>query len=174
MTGRLHFALNGHKIPVIVTVSFLVLNYMYHKPIQYLLVKCMAALNAEMRETFSKVKVFPVATASKSGSPNVSLIAFVILESDDTIWLGDNFMKKTLSNVKENPHAAISVWDPETKKCFQIKGTMNVKTSGSDYEKMKKIIHDKKPGLPAKSLLIMKITEVYSCAPGPAAGNKIL
>lgn len=147
---------------------------MSHNPIQYVLVKCMAALNAEMKETFSKIKVFPVATASKNGSPNVSLIASVVLENDDTIWLGDNFMKKTLSNAKENPHAAISVWDPETKKCFQIKGTVNVKTSGPDYEKMKKIIHDKMPGLPAKSLLIMKITEVYSCVPGPTAGNKIL
>jgi len=150
------------------------LKYMSHNPIQYVLVKCMAALNAEMKETFSKIKVFPVATASKNGSPNVSLIASVVLENDDTIWLGDNFMKKTLSNAKENPHAAISVWDPETKKCFQIKGTVNVKTSGPDYEKMKKIIHDKMPGLPAKSLLIMKITEVYSCVPGPTAGNKIL
>jgi hypothetical protein len=134
----------------------------------------MTALNAEMKETFSKVKVFPVATASKSGSPNVSLIASVVLENDDTIWLGDNFMNKTLSNVKENPHAALSVWDPETKKCFQIKGTVSVKTSGPDYEKMKRTIHDKKPELPAKSLLIMKITEVYSCVPGPVAGNQIL
>jgi uncharacterized protein len=134
----------------------------------------MTALNAEMKETFSKVKVFPVATASKSGSPNVSLIAFVKLEHDDTIWLADNYMNKTLLNVKENPHAALSVWDPDTKKCFQIKGRVDVKTSGPDYEKMKKWVLDKRPGSPAKSLLIMKITDVYTCEPGPAAGNKIL
>jgi predicted pyridoxine 5'-phosphate oxidase superfamily flavin-nucleotide-binding protein len=134
----------------------------------------MTVLTAEIKETFSKVKVFPVATASKSGAPNVSLIAFVILVADDTIWLADNFMKKTLANVKENPHMAISVWDAESKKCFQIKGIVEVKTSGSDYEKMKKMVHDKKPELPAKSLLVMKITEVFSCVPGPTAGNKVL
>jgi len=33
---------------------------------------------------------------------------------------------------------------------------------------------DKKPGLPAKSLLIMKITEVFECMPGPSAGKKLL
>jgi predicted pyridoxine 5'-phosphate oxidase superfamily flavin-nucleotide-binding protein len=136
--------------------------------------KYMVALNAEMRETFSKVTVFPVSTASKSGIPNVALIAFVRLENEDTIWLGDNFMKKTLSNVKENPHVAISVFDPEARKCFQIKGTVSVRTSGPDYEKMQKIIHAKNPALPAKSLLVMKITEVYNCLWGPAAGNKIL
>ena len=39
---------------------------------------------------------------------------------------------------------------------------------------MKKMVHEKKPGLPAKSLLIMKITEVFDCMYGPAAGKKIL
>jgi uncharacterized protein len=134
----------------------------------------MTSLNPEMKETFSKIKVFPVATASKSGVPNVSLIAFVQLVSDDTIWLADNFMKKTIGNLMENPKAAISVWDPETRKCFQIKGNAEIKTSGPDYETMKKMVHDKRPELPAKSLVILKISEVYSCVPGPDAGKKLL
>jgi uncharacterized protein len=134
----------------------------------------MTSLNPEMKETFSKIKVFPVATASRSGIPNVSLIAFVLLVSDDTIWLADNFMKKTIGNLIENPSAAISVWDPDSKKCFQIKGTVEIKTSGPEYEKMKKMVHDKKPELPAKSLVILKINEVYSCVPGPDAGKKLL
>ena len=68
-------------------------------------------LNAEMKETFSKVKLFPVATASKAGVPNVAPIAFVQLKSDDTIWLADNFMNKTLANLKENPKCAIYIYD---------------------------------------------------------------
>jgi uncharacterized protein len=134
----------------------------------------MAALNAEIKETFGKVKLFPIATASKKGIPNVAPIAFVVLVSDDTIWMADNFMKKTLANMKENPHAALYVYDPDSKKCFQIKGTLEVKTSGPDFEKMRKMVHDKKPELPAKSLIVMKITEAFSCVPGPAAGNKVL
>jgi hypothetical protein len=134
----------------------------------------MVSLTPEMKDLFSKVKLFPVATASKKGIPNVTPIAFVILVKDDTIWLADNFMVKTLANVKENPHIAIYLYDSDSKKCFQVKGTVEVKTTGADYEKMKKMVHEKKPGLPAKSLLVMKITEVFECMPGPAAGKKLL
>jgi predicted pyridoxine 5'-phosphate oxidase superfamily flavin-nucleotide-binding protein len=134
----------------------------------------MVALTAEMKDLFSKVKLFPVATASKKGVPNVAPIAFVLLVKDDTIWLADNFMQKTLANVKENPRAAIYLYDSESKKCFQVKGTIDVKTSGEEYEKMRKMVLDKKPGLPAKSLLVMKITEVFECMPGPTAGKKLL
>ena len=134
----------------------------------------MVALTGEMKELFAKVKLFPVATASKAGVPNVAPIAFVVLVSDDTLWLADNFMNKTLSNVRENPRAAIYLYDGDMKKCCQVKGTIEIRTTGSDYEKMKKMVHEKKPGLPAKSLLVMKITEVYECMPGPAAGKKIV
>jgi predicted pyridoxine 5'-phosphate oxidase superfamily flavin-nucleotide-binding protein len=134
----------------------------------------MVSINSEMKDLFSKVKLFPVATASKKGIPNVAPIAFVVLVKDDTIWLADNFMNKTLANIKENPHAAIYLYDSDSKKCFQVKGTIDVKTSGEDYEKMRKMVLDKKPGLPAKSLLIMKITEVFECMPGPSAGKKLL
>ena len=134
----------------------------------------MVMLNAEMKETFSKVKLFPVATASKAGIPNVAPIAYVQLMGDDILWLVDNFMHKTMENVKENPHLAIYIYDPENKKCFQIKGTVKVHTSGADFEKMRKMVHEKKPELPAKSLLVMKVTEVFQCAPGPNAGKKLL
>jgi predicted pyridoxine 5'-phosphate oxidase superfamily flavin-nucleotide-binding protein len=134
----------------------------------------MVKLNAEMKEAFGKVKLFPVATASKNGVPNVAPIAYVMLMSDDTVWLGDNFMQKTLANVKENPHLAIYVYDADSKKCFQVKGTVEVKTSGPDYEKMREMVKAKKPELPAKSLLVMKVTEVFQCAPGPTAGSKLL
>jgi predicted pyridoxine 5'-phosphate oxidase superfamily flavin-nucleotide-binding protein len=134
----------------------------------------MVILNAEMKETFAKIKVFAVATASKGGTPNVTPIASVWLINDDTVWLADNYMQKTLANVKENPRLAIYLYDSESKKCFQVKGNVTVHTSGAEYEKMKKMVHDRKPDLPAKSLLIMKVTEVFQCAPGSNAGKKLI
>jgi len=134
----------------------------------------MVMLNDEMKETFEKAKPYPFATASKSGIPNVVPINFVMLVADDCVWLADNFMKKTLANVQENPKGAIYLWDAKGKKCFQIKGDVVVKTSGPDFEKMKKMVHDQKPELPAKSLLEMKITDVFECNPGPDAGKKLL
>jgi len=132
-----------------------------------------AKLSDEMKAVFGKNKIFPVATASKGGVPNVAPIAFVQIVSDDTIWLGDNYMVKTLANAKENPWMAIEFWDPETKKCFQVKGKVAVKTSGADYEKMKAMIKAKNDKFPAKSLLVLSITEIFECTPGASAGKKV-
>ena len=133
----------------------------------------MVRLTEEMKEVFSKNKIFAIATASKAGIPNVAPMASVQLVSDDTIWLGDNFLNKTLANVKENPHMAIYFWEPEKKRCFQIKGSVTVKTSGPDYEKERAQIKAKGPHNPAKGLLVLAITEVFECTPGPNAGKKI-
>jgi predicted pyridoxine 5'-phosphate oxidase superfamily flavin-nucleotide-binding protein len=134
----------------------------------------MVRLTSEMKEVFSQQKIFAAATASKNAIPNVAPVATVQLVSDDTIWIGDNYMVKTLANVKENPYLALYIWDPEKKRCFQIKGTVAIKTSGPDYEKIKAKIKEKGAHYPAKGLLVVSITEVFECTPGSLAGKKIL
>jgi len=138
------------------------------------MVNNMVKLTEEIKTAFSKVKIFPVATASKDGIPNVIPMGFCQLMDDETIWLADNFMFKSLANLKENPHVAIYVWGPDTGGCFQIKGKANVIDSGEKFEKMKSIVHAIKPGAPAKTLIEVKISEVFQCSPGPGAGNKLL
>ena len=134
----------------------------------------MTALTQEMMDAIREIKVFPFATASKNGTPNVAPMGSVFLIDPETIWIGDNFMVKSLANVLENPKAALYVHGPGVKGCFQIKADVIVKTSGEEHEKMKAMIHEKKPNLPAKSLLILKVTEVYECMPGAEAGRRLL
>jgi len=134
----------------------------------------MAKLTAEMKEAFGKMKIFPVATASKDGTPNVIPIGVVELVNDETIWLTDNFMNKTLYNLRTNPKIALYVWGPDIKGCFQIKGTASIRSSGKEYDEMREKINRKNPALPARSLIIVRITEVFECQPGPKAGSKIL
>ena len=134
----------------------------------------MVALTEEMKAAFQAMKIFPVATASKDGWPNVVPIGFVELVDDETIWIADNFMKKTLANVRENPKVSIYVWGAETKGCFQVKGDVVVRSEGPEFEKMQLTVRSKMAKAPAKNLLIMKIREVYECTPGPKAGEKIL
>jgi uncharacterized protein len=134
----------------------------------------MVKLDEKMKTAFSKVKIFPVATASKDGIPNVVPIGFCQLVDDETIWIVDNFMIKSLVNLKENPNVAIYVWGSDTGGCFQIKGKATVIDSGDKFEKMKSIVHAAKPGLPAKALIEVQICEVFQCAPGPSAGQKLL
>lgn len=138
------------------------------------MVSTMVKLTEDIKTAFSKVKVFPVATASKDGIPNVVPMGFCKLMDDETIWIADNFMLKSLANLKENPNLAIYIWGPDTGGCFQIKGKADLFDSGEKFEKMRSIVHAAKPGLPAKTLIEVKINEVFQCAPGPGAGKQIL
>ena len=134
----------------------------------------MVKLNADMKDAFAKMKIFPVATASKDGTPNVIPLGMVELHDDETIWITDNFMNKSLSNLRTNPKIAIYIWGPEIKGCFQIKGVTAIKNSGPEYDEMKAGVNRKRPELPARSLVIVKITEIFECKPGPTAGAKLI
>jgi len=134
----------------------------------------MARLTEDMIEAFESVKNFPLATASKDADPNVAPMGAVFLMDPETIWIGNQYMKATIRNVTENPRASLYVWGPGVKGCFKIKGDVMVVSSGDDYEKMKDMVRKVKPHLLCKSLLVMKITEVYDCRPGPDAGEQLV
>jgi predicted pyridoxine 5'-phosphate oxidase superfamily flavin-nucleotide-binding protein len=134
----------------------------------------MVKLTTEMKEAFGKMKIFPVATATKDGTPNVIPLGIAELVSDDTVWFVDNYMNKTLSNLRTNPRIAFYLWGPEIKGCYQVKGVADIRTNGKEYEDMKEKMNIKNPALPARSLVIVKITEIFECKPGPTAGAKIL
>jgi predicted pyridoxine 5'-phosphate oxidase superfamily flavin-nucleotide-binding protein len=55
-----------------------------------------------MKTVFSKVKIFPVATASKDEISNVVPIGFCQLVANESIWFEDNFMVKSLKNLGKN------------------------------------------------------------------------
>lgn len=131
----------------------------------------MASLNDEMKAVFAKNRIFSFATAALDGTPNVAPMAMVELIADDTVWIGDNYMSKTLANVTENPRGALFFWSPDDKRCFQIKGSVAVKTAGPEYECMRAKIRAKGAHYPAKGLLILTITEVFQCSPGDGAGQ---
>lgn len=135
----------------------------------------MVKLTDDMKEEMAKGGIFMLATSSKKGEPNVVPIGMLFLMPDcETVWVIDNYMKKTLANVKENPKASFSVWNRDGKIAFQVKGDVTVENSGADYEKAVEIAHSKKMEYPAKNLLKIKITEVYSVVPGPNAGDRLL
>jgi predicted pyridoxine 5'-phosphate oxidase superfamily flavin-nucleotide-binding protein len=134
----------------------------------------MVKLTTEMKEAFGKMKIFPVATATKDGTPNVIPLGIAELVSDDTVWFVDNYMNKTLSNLRTNPRIAFYLWGPDIKGCYQVKGVADIRTSGKEYDDMKEKMNIKNPALPARSLIIVKITEIFECKPGPKAGAKIL
>jgi len=136
----------------------------------------MVRLTDDIKGDLGKVRILPLATATPSGEPNVVPMGMVILQDDDeTFWIIDNFMQKTLRNVTDNPKVALYVWSTETTGAWQIKGTItSIETDGPDHEKAKAIANARREGMPAKTLLKMKVTEAYSVSPGPNAGKKVL
>jgi predicted pyridoxine 5'-phosphate oxidase superfamily flavin-nucleotide-binding protein len=133
----------------------------------------MVKLTPEIKDVLAKTKPYAFATASKNGIPNVVPVGMLILKDDETFWMIDNYFDKTLSNVKENPWAAFYVWDKESPEGYQIKCSVKLVNSGSDYEEAVAFAHAKKETYPAKNLLIMKVEEIYYVTPGDHAGKKI-
>jgi len=134
----------------------------------------MVKLTEEITEAFSNAKIVPLSTASKDGVPNVVPMGAIYLKDPETIWVLDNFMNKTAANIKENPKASIYLYGEGIKGCCQIKGDAELVSSGESYEEAKKMFLAINANFPAKALVIIKVTDVYNCMPGPDAGSKIL
>ena len=133
----------------------------------------MAKLTSDMKQAFNSVTLFPFATSSDSGIPNVVPVKYIFIEKDDELWIVNNFMSKTIKNMTQNPQAALYVYATEINLCCQIKGKISIQTSGDKYDRMKSKIHKILPTAPAKSLVVMKVIDIYQCAPGSNAGEKI-
>jgi uncharacterized protein len=133
----------------------------------------MVKMPVEVRETLEKQKPIPIATASKSGIPNVVFVGLLKIVDDETLMLADNFFNKTAQNLMENPKIAILCYNSETKKSFQIKGNVTLCKEGENFATMKAWVHGINDKLPAKACVMVKITEIYNAMWGPAAGKQI-
>lgn len=130
-------------------------------------------LTPDMKQALQQAELFPLATATKDGIPNVVPVKFVRVASDDRLWITDNYFNKTLANLRENPVAALYVYSTEPKLCVQIKGTVEVHTEGKDYEAMKAQVRQQKPDYPAKSLVVLQITGIFQCLPAAVPGQRL-
>jgi predicted pyridoxine 5'-phosphate oxidase superfamily flavin-nucleotide-binding protein len=135
----------------------------------------MTRLTQDMKDVMEKTRGYAVATCTKDGLPNVVPIHFVKILSDDEIMLADIFMKKTFENIQANPIVAISVWDWDVKprKGYQFKGTPRIETSGRIYDMAVEMVKAEKPDLTPKSVIIVKITDIFVTSPGPNAGKNV-
>ncbi len=133
----------------------------------------MPKLNGAVKDVFEKTAIYPVATASKDGIPNVVPIHYVKIYDEDTILLVDNFMNKSLKNIQENPQIAISVWDMNAKQAYQIKGQATIVTSGKPFEEAMAWVKIGMPDVNPKSAILMQVTHIYNTQPGPDIGKEL-
>jgi predicted pyridoxine 5'-phosphate oxidase superfamily flavin-nucleotide-binding protein len=132
----------------------------------------MVKLTEEMKESLKGVKNIYLATSSKAGVPNVVPMGAFKLMDDETMLLSDQFMQKSLENMKENPKIALSFWGE--KGGFQLKGTITLHKDDQVFKDDVTWVKGMKATLNPKTAIVMKITDVYAVKPGPDAGKKLL
>jgi len=125
----------------------------------------------KVKDIFMNEPVHQLATSSAAGVPNISNVGAKYLLDDETIIIVDNYMKKTLSNILENPVTAILI--RRGSESYQIKGKCNYLQSGPIWEEARKWIKSIAEKYPAKGVLEIKVEEVYNSASGSDSGEKI-
>ena len=137
----------------------------------------MAKMNERVRTLFENQRTVTMATASTDGIPNAVPIGAKKVLDDETILISDQYFNKTLANLRENPRVSLSFWDAETHESYQIKGDITIETSGEVFDKTKAWIDEmaraRNVPLKSKGAVVVKITDIFTNAPGPDAGAKI-
>ena len=135
----------------------------------------MAVMPEEVQKLFKEVQNVVFTTADADGQPNSCIVGMKAILDDETVYMSDQFFKKTLANVQANPKVAIVFW--EGGNAYQLHGTAQYVNEGEVFEAQKAWVNAafEKMGLPiqTKGGCIVKVESVYTSAAGPTAGDKI-
>ena len=135
----------------------------------------MAIMPPEVQEKFKEVSDVVFATAREDGQPNACIVGMKAIIDDETVYLSDQFFKKTLINVQANPKVSIVFWEGIT--AYELYGTARYVNEGPEFEAQKAWVDAafEGMGMPmrAKGGVFVHVEEVYTSTPGPEAGNQI-
>jgi predicted pyridoxine 5'-phosphate oxidase superfamily flavin-nucleotide-binding protein len=131
----------------------------------------MVKMPHEIKDIVAKQKPLPIATADKTGKPNVIFVTMWKILDDETLLIVDNFFNKTRKNLEVNPNMALVVYDSDAKKSYQLKGTVDIENKGDKYTSAKEMADSKK--LPGKAAVVFHVKEIYDATYGPNAGKKL-
>jgi len=135
----------------------------------------MAQMTERMKEVFDKVPTVVLSTATGDGVPNAVPVGAKKILDGETILISDQFLNKTLANMKSNPRVSVMYWQGH--EGYQLKGTVTIETTGKRFEETAHWIEEmsQKAGFPLKSkgAIIVQIEEIYGVTPGPSAGKRL-
>ena len=145
-------------------------------------------MSKELMDLVNNAPCCYMATASKDGVPNVTIVASTTAISPDSITMSAGMFLKTFENLTENPKAALVAHSPAPSRPeismetltkvtgAQVKGSVSILTSGEIYEQVqKKTAKDISPEAAQrlKAAILLKVEEIYVITPGPDAGKRI-
>lgn len=128
-----------------------------------------AVLTPDARQLIATVQPAFVATASKSGKPNVSPKGSLRVIDDEHVAFAEIASPKTIANLKENPRIAVIVLDPATWAGCRLAGTAEIVESGNLMETFRSQFEPLK--MKVRSVVRIKIEEI-SMMPPMKAGSK--
>jgi len=153
----------------------------------------MVKITDEMKEVSQKTHGWALATVSKEGIPNVVAVGNAKILSENEILLADNFMSKTVKNIKENPEVAAAIWDWDNVLGYQFKGTARIEYSGEMIEEAAAVdmasaksrkknlppevfakLLERMPVLKPKAAIIITVKSIYNISPGRQTAGKLL
>ena len=120
----------------------------------------MVQLTDEIKKAISQQEIFPVATSSQDGIPNIVYIKYLKVIDDQTVLIADNYLNKTRDNILSNGKIAFVVLDDD-RGSYQIKGTSKRLEKGHMYDEVQRWVPER---LPRTAAVVMNIEEIYKGA----------
>lgn len=127
-------------------------------------------LKKEVSEIFENEMYHQFAKVSKDGVPNICNVGAKYIREDGKIIVIDNYMRKTLSNVLENPEVSLLI--RRGKESYQIKGTAVYVSVGKEHEYAQKWMKSVNEKYPVKGAIIVTVKSVYNSMSESTAGDK--
>lgn len=135
----------------------------------------MAVMSDEVKALFDSVKVVAFSTSTLDGQPNTCAVGMKKVIDDETLYVSDQFFKKTLANVKANEKVAIAFWGDEG--AYQIHGTARYVDEGDEFAEQKAWVDAafQQMGAPivAKGGVFVHVDAVFHMSAGPHAGERL-
>lgn len=135
----------------------------------------MTAMPERVQELFTEVEDVFFSTATADAQPNVCIVGMKKLIDEQTVYLSDQYFKKTWANVKANPKVAVLIWKDH--EAYVLHGTARYVDEGPEFEEQRAWVDEAfaSKGIPvkAKGGCFVTVESVYTSTPGGTAGNQI-
>ncbi|HEY9594763.1 MAG TPA: pyridoxamine 5'-phosphate oxidase family protein [Spirochaetia bacterium] len=118
----------------------------------------MTRLNEEARKAIGEMRPALIATASRSGKPNVSAKGSVRVLDDQNIVFADIASPRTVANIQENPHVSLLCLDPAQHHSCRVWGSAQIVSSGPLFDEIKEEFAARK--MSVKNVVKIAVEEV--------------
>jgi len=101
-------------------------------------------LTEEAKKAIGEIRPSLIATAARSGKPNVSAKGSLRVLDDEHVVFADVASPRTIANIRENPQVAIICLDVQSRKSCRVWGKAEIFDSGELFDKLSADLAERK------------------------------